>query len=101
MSVVGLALVAFGAARAEACDALVSVAPSTVVNGAYFAPVTVNVAPSAVAVPLAVQVDAFAVQAFTPTVHVLAAPVQVRACNAPRVRAFARPGRSRVLVRVR
>jgi hypothetical protein len=101
LSVMAFVLVAFGAARAKACDAVVSVAPTAVVSGGYFAPVAVNVTPSAVAVPLAVQLDAFAVQAFAPTVQVLAAPVQVRACNAPRVRAFARPARSRVLVRVR
>ncbi len=98
---VALALCGLGASRARACDAVVAVAPAAVVNSEFLAPVAVQVVPATVIAPVAVQVDAFAIHAAAPTVQVLATPIQVRACIAPRVRVLQRPMRSRVLVRVR
>lgn len=90
-----------GAPCARACDAVLAVAPAAVVNSALVAPVAVQVVPATVIAPVTVQVDAFAIHAAAPTVQVLAAPIQVRACIVPRVRVLQRPARSRVLVRVR
>jgi len=98
---VALALCGLGASRASACDGVAAVAPTATVSSALVAPIAVQVVPAAVVAPFAVQVDAFAIHAAAPTVQVLAAPIQVRACVAPRVRVLQRPARSRVLVRVR
>lgn len=98
---VAFAMAATTVPAANACDAVVSVAPSAVVSGAFYAPLAVNVAPTAAFAPAAVEVDAFALGAAPFGVRVLGAPVRVRACIAPRARLFARPIRSRVVVRVR
>lgn len=83
------------AGRAVACDVAFAAAPTVLVTSDLVATSAVQVA------PLAVQVDAFAVQRAPVNVRVLAAPVAVRSCLAPRVRTLQRPARSRVTVRVR
>jgi hypothetical protein len=83
------------AERTHACDVAFAAAPTVFVTSDLVATSAVQVA------PLAVHVDAFAVQQAPVQVRVLAAPVVVRSCLAPRVRTLQRPARSRVTLRVR
>lgn len=85
----------FVAKRAVACDVAFAATPTVFVASGCVATSAVHVT------PLALQVDAFAVQAAPANVRVLAAPVAVRSCLAPRLRTLQRPARSRVTVRVR
>jgi hypothetical protein len=83
------------AARAHACEVSFVSSPTVLVTSDLVAASAVQVA------PLAVQVDAFALQAAPVGGRVLTSHVVVRSCIAPRVRAVQRPARSRVTVRVR